>query len=105
MAGSFFQAVRQKFAPSPVRAPLPALDRPLVVVDVGCRWGLADRWLDEGATLYGFDPDADECARLRAKYASRPVRTPGSCSGRTPTTCGARSPQAGGRTGTRPLPV
>jgi FkbM family methyltransferase len=43
------------------------LDRPLVVLDVGCRWGLDARWLGLGrhARLIGFDADADECLRLR----------------------------------------
>lgn len=56
-------------------APLPTLDRPLVVVDVGCRWGFADQWdsLGDSVRLYGFDPDAAECARLAPKYAGRPV--------------------------------
>jgi cyclopropane fatty-acyl-phospholipid synthase-like methyltransferase len=43
------------------------LDRPLVVLDVGCRWGMDARWLVLGqhARLIGFDADADECLRLR----------------------------------------
>lgn len=42
------------------------LDEPLVVVDVGCRWGLSSMWTDVGdrCILIGFDPDAEECARL-----------------------------------------
>lgn len=42
------------------------LDEPLVVVDVGCRWGLSSVWTDLGdrCILIGFDPDADECVRL-----------------------------------------
>lgn len=52
-------------------APLAAhLGRPLTIVDVGCRWGIADAWAAFGpaATVVGFDPDADECARLRSAY-------------------------------------
>lgn len=48
-------------------APLAAhLDRPLKVVDVGCRWGFSDAWapLGRGVSLVGFDPDAAECERL-----------------------------------------
>jgi FkbM family methyltransferase len=43
------------------------LDRPLVVLDVGCRWGIDARWLGLGehARLFGFDADAEECRRLR----------------------------------------
>ena len=41
--------------------------RPLVVVDVGCRWGFHARWSALGvqARLIGFDADPAECARLR----------------------------------------
>jgi FkbM family methyltransferase len=44
------------------------LDEPLVVVDVGCRWGYSPVWTELGdrCVLIGFDPDADECARLQA---------------------------------------
>lgn len=47
------------------------LDRPLSVVDVGCRWGFAEAWhaLTNRAHLVGFDPDEEECARLRDYYA------------------------------------
>jgi FkbM family methyltransferase len=47
---------------------------PLVVVDVGCRWGFADRWdrLGDRCINVGFDPDAEECARLAARYGDRP---------------------------------
>ena len=39
-----------------------------VVIDVGARWGVADGWaaLGSAVTVYGFDPDAQECARLNA---------------------------------------
>ena len=52
-------------------APLAAhLERPLVVVDLGCRWGFADAWTTFGraVTVVGFDPDAAECARLEGSY-------------------------------------
>jgi FkbM family methyltransferase len=46
----------------------------LVVVDVGCRWGFADKWerLGDRCISIGFDPDAEECERLREYYAGRP---------------------------------
>ncbi len=49
------------------------LSDPLVVVDVGCRWGFADRWdrLGERCINVGFDPDREECERLAARYADR----------------------------------
>lgn len=47
-----------------------SLDRPLVVVDVGCRWGFAEKFtLDaDHFRVYGFDPDKEECARLTKLY-------------------------------------
>lgn len=44
------------------------LEEPLVVVDVGARWGAAERWRRYGphVRVVGFDPDEDECARLTA---------------------------------------
>ena len=44
------------------------LDDPLVVVDVGARWGAGERWRRFGprVRVIGFDPDAEECARLTA---------------------------------------
>ena len=50
--------------------------RPLVLVDVGCRWGFADRFLncDEVVTLYGFEPDTLESERLNSKYATDNVQ-------------------------------
>lgn len=43
------------------------LDRKTVILDVGCRWGFAEHWkaLAPSAELYGFDPDEDECNRIR----------------------------------------
>lgn len=47
-------------------------DRKIVVVDVGCRWGFAERFISGGDffRVYGFDPDEKECGRLNAQYAS-----------------------------------
>ena len=44
------------------------LERPLVLIDVGCRWGVAEGWHDRGADLrvYAFDADEQECERLQA---------------------------------------
>jgi hypothetical protein len=51
------------------------LDRNLVIVDVGCRWSFAEAWdqLSPNVTLYGFDPDAEECERLRSLYKGKDV--------------------------------
>lgn len=48
----------------------------MVVVDVGCRWGFAERFLEhpDEFLVIGFDPDAVECARLNEKYASDYVK-------------------------------
>lgn len=37
-----------------------------VIVDVGARWGVADRWasLAPDVRVFGFDPDVEECERL-----------------------------------------
>lgn len=42
------------------------LDRPLVVVDVRCRWGFEEKWKALGplVDLIGFDADAAECEAL-----------------------------------------
>jgi len=52
---------------------VPLLDNPIVVVDVGCRWGFADAWLGLGdrGSIIGFDPDVEECRRLEERYADR----------------------------------
>ncbi len=46
------------------------LEQPLVVVDVGCRWGFAQAWerLGDRSMIIGFDPDEAECARLAESY-------------------------------------
>jgi FkbM family methyltransferase len=43
------------------------LSRQLVFIDVGCRWGLAERWLALGdlVRVFGFDADEAECERLQ----------------------------------------
>ena len=50
-----------------------------VIVDVGARWGVADRWasLAPGVRVFGFDPDAAECERLnqRARNAGDTTST------------------------------
>lgn len=49
------------------------LDRRIIIVDVGCRWGFAERYLDriDDFTIYGFDPDVEECRKLNEKYNSQ----------------------------------
>jgi len=50
--------------------------KPLVVADIGCRWGFAERFLTvpdkEGFKIYGFDPDEEECRRLQQAYKDIP---------------------------------
>jgi len=50
------------------------LQEPLVVVDVGCRWGFAQAWerLGDRSMIIGFDPDEAECARLTESYRTNP---------------------------------
>lgn len=54
-----------------------AADAKIVVLDIGCRWGFAERFLSpecqKSFAIYGFDPDAQECARLQASYDHLPV--------------------------------
>lgn len=49
---------------------------PIIVVDVGCRWGFAERFLNEQYwpffKIFGFDPDEAECAKLQASYNHLP---------------------------------
>ena len=49
---------------------------PLVIIDIGCRWGFADQFpLDANdLRVYGFDPDPEECARLQDLYREKPVK-------------------------------
>lgn len=48
------------------------VDRDLIAVDVGCRWGFAEQFMDclDSFKLYGFDPDEQECVRLSEKYSN-----------------------------------
>jgi FkbM family methyltransferase len=50
-------------------------DRELVVVDVGCRWGFAEAFIGDIGRfhVYGFDPDLEECERLRRRYEGHAV--------------------------------
>ncbi len=52
------------------------LAQPIVVVDVGCRWGFAERFLSneyrDKFKIFGFDPDQEECERLQAFYQHLP---------------------------------
>lgn len=54
------------------------LDRPIVVVDVGARWGFSPAWDDLGDRYQaiGFEPDAEECERLAElhRQSGRPHR-------------------------------
>ena len=54
---------------------LSRLDAPLVLVDVGARWGAPTLWepLLDHAKIICFEPDAEEVARLNAQ--SRPSVT------------------------------
>ena len=51
------------------------LDRPLVVLDIGCRWGFEEKWkaLGSRVQLIGFDADAAECEAL-SRQAGEGVR-------------------------------
>lgn len=57
----------------PGEPPVPE-DAPLIVGDIGCRWGFAEPFVGVGAdprfVAFGFDPDQDECARLTERYAT-----------------------------------
>jgi FkbM family methyltransferase len=46
------------------------LDRQLVVVDIGCRWGSAERFIKGSGSfqVYVFNPDIEECERLSTRY-------------------------------------
>jgi FkbM family methyltransferase len=53
------------------------LDRPLVVIDVGCRDGDAAGWktFGSGVHVIGFEPDVEECERLQESYDGPAKRT------------------------------
>ena len=65
-------------------APLFA-DDPLIMVDVGARFGLDARWEAFGQSIkaYCFEPDAVECERLNAACDSRVTYIPAALSSRT----------------------
>lgn len=50
------------------------LEEPLVIADVGCRWGFADTWEQLGGRCraIGFEPDERECELLRDRYRGQP---------------------------------
>lgn len=58
--------------PQPAPTPVAHAGDRLVIVDVGCRWGFAEKFLGQpnDFLVFGFDPDAAECERLNKKYAS-----------------------------------
>lgn len=47
----------------------------LVILDIGCRWGFAERFESALSSfrIFGFDPDEAECDRLRERYQGKPV--------------------------------
>jgi FkbM family methyltransferase len=53
-----------------------SFDDKIIIVDVGCRWGFAERFLDEAYQkrfkIFGFDPDQLECDRLQLSYSHLP---------------------------------
>lgn len=65
-------------------APLFA-DDPLILVDVGARWGLDARWEAFGKSLkaYCFEPDTAECERLNAAAHSGVTYIPAALGART----------------------
>ncbi|GEM_PF-6445185 len=46
------------------------MNRKIVVIDVGCRWGVANEFFTNAKDfyVYGFDPDVNECKRLSQQY-------------------------------------
>lgn len=50
------------------------LKNSFVIVDVGCRWGFADKFLNTNSILYGFDPDEEECKRIEMGYKGYNVK-------------------------------
>lgn len=55
--------------------PEPELDRELVIVDAGCRWGFANKFTgnQNRFRIYGFDPAHEECQRLARQYEGKAV--------------------------------
>ena len=58
---------------SPLWALTPLLKEPLVVVDIGARWGFSSMWeeLGDQCIRIGFEPDAAEYERLVKLHAGR----------------------------------
>ncbi|PMP92043.1 MAG: FkbM family methyltransferase [Hydrogenobaculum sp.] len=46
------------------------------IIDIGCRWGFADRFIKniDKLNIFGFDPDEEECKTLQAKYNHPHIR-------------------------------
>ena len=48
----------------------------LNIIDIGCRWGFAERFINEKyhsiMKIYGFDADKLECGRLKESYKNTP---------------------------------
>jgi len=53
----------------------PESDRALVIVDIGCRWGFAEKFISDSEffRVYGFDPDLEECRSLSRRYGQDTV--------------------------------
>lgn len=51
-------------------------NNPLVIVDIGCRWGFADKFIGDSnnISIYGFDPDIEECERLEKLYNNKNIK-------------------------------
>lgn len=53
------------------------VNNPINILDIGCRWGFADRFISipdkDNFRIYGFDPDANECLRLQDEYQTLPT--------------------------------
>lgn len=49
--------------------------KPLIILDIGCRWGFADKFLNDmnNIKVYGFDPDTEECKRLESLYHNKNI--------------------------------
>lgn len=52
--------------------------KPIIIVDIGCRWGFADKFMldndSDNLKIYGFDPDVDECTRLEKVYTNSNIK-------------------------------
>jgi FkbM family methyltransferase len=49
----------------------------IVIIDIGCRWGFADKFLQKNFSfptrIFGFDPDKKECERLNHIYQEKNI--------------------------------